>query len=251
MRLLLNRGVQINVKDGEDDKCPLYHAVGVSNEKAVEFLLKHGANENYRYKGGAPILHAAVKKNEAGIVEALLKYGASVNNENCNLQITPLYHACKSDNAEMVELLLRYGAKVTSQVKNVCPLKFVAETERLQFLELMLKNAINDLSIYEMTEVLSRAAANGNAKVVDVLMKHGLSLKSTNYKYYLMSSLHASVKKGHYDVIEILLNYGADVDACDVNSWSALHNAVKHENQRVVMLLLDKGADINFAGTAN
>jgi ankyrin repeat protein len=49
---------------------------------------------------------------------------------------------------------------------------------------------------------------------------------------------------GHLQLVEALLNKGADVNATDVTGWTPLHAAAYHGDSQVVRLLLDRGATI-------
>ena len=55
--------------------------------------------------------------------------------------------------------------------------------------------------------------------------------------------LHFAVEKGFLNVIEVLLDKGADINAFGM--WTPLHYAVAHGQHGVISLLLEGGADIN------
>ena len=47
------------------------------------------------------------------------------------------------------------------------------------------------------------------------------------------------------ECIELLLRYGADVNACDAECWTPLHTAVCAGHCDCIKLLVDSGADLN------
>ena len=59
--------------------------------------------------------------------------------------------------------------------------------------------------------------------------------------------LHHASGMGLVDNVELLLRYGADVDATDQRGWTALHCAAVTEQIHVMEQLLGAGAELNFA----
>ena len=53
-------------------------------------------------------------------------------------------------------------------------------------------------------------------------------------------------KNSQEDVVELLLNHGADIDAADQNGRTALHRGCVHPYLVVAQLLLEHGADMHY-----
>jgi cytohesin len=62
--------------------------------------------------------------------------------------------------------------------------------------------------------------------------------------------LYVAVDENHLDVAKVLIAKGADVNAKGNNGKTALHSAVKNRNKDMVQLLLDKGAEVDFFAAA-
>src|SRR5207248_569371 len=56
-------------------------------------------------------------------------------------------------------------------------------------------------------------------------------------------------RRRHVEMVKLLLENGADVDAKDYYGWTALHIAAESGDEALVRLLLDKGADPNTKRT--
>ncbi|MHC4662889.1 MAG: ankyrin repeat domain-containing protein [Planctomycetota bacterium] len=65
---------------------------------------------------------------------------------------------------------------------------------------------------------------------------------------YPVTMLQLAVSNGHYDIIELLITKGADVQACG-SAASPLHLAVYENRKNIVLLLLSNGADLNAKNT--
>jgi hypothetical protein len=60
--------------------------------------------------------------------------------------------------------------------------------------------------------------------------------------------LLAAISKGdlNYPIVQILLEYGANINQCDYHNTSPLYLAIKERNTRIANLLLEYGADTNI-----
>jgi ankyrin repeat protein len=76
---------------------------------AVRALIGQKVDVNAPGKDGTPALHWAVRGNDLGTAELLLRAGANPKLAN-RYGVTPLFLACSNGNAEMIRLLLDAGA---------------------------------------------------------------------------------------------------------------------------------------------
>ncbi|KAI3318545.1 hypothetical protein HD806DRAFT_526288 [Xylariaceae sp. AK1471] len=108
---------------------------------------------------------------------------------------------------------------------------------------------------------LTIAAEAGHDVVVQLLLNHGADFESeVNGKTSLWLLLNKGAKLGitnggfplsdaarygHEDIVQLLLNAGADINAADIVNGTPLHCAMTHGHKSIVRLLLDAGADVN------
>jgi ankyrin repeat protein len=57
--------------------------------------------------------------------------------------------------------------------------------------------------------------------------------------------LHAALAKGHFEIVELLLDRNADPHLCDDNGKAPLHSASLNGHVEVVKILLDRSVDVN------
>jgi len=177
-----------------------------------------------------PNLHAAasdiadaVMKGNKDAVRSLLARKVDVNAPQID-GTTALHWAVLADDLDTADLLIRAGAKVS-----------VANREGVIPMQL--------------------AAINGNAAMLDKLIKAGADPNSSLTKYGDTPLMMAS-KTGKTDAIKVLLDGGAQVNAKE--SWgntTALMWAVSEQHPSAVKMLIDRGADVNarsnFVPSAN
>ena len=94
------------------------------------------------------------------------------------------------------------------------------------------------------TSALHWAADLGDVRTVDLLLKAGATLKSTNR--YGATPFGLATSKGHAAVIERFLQAGEDANAV-VNGESVLMQAARSGSVDAVKALLAKGAQVNVA----
>lgn len=96
---------------------------------------------------------------------------------------------------------------------------------------------------------LGIAAVFGQTKAAASLLEHGAEInamsRSTKPFVPQNTALHAALAGRNWDVAELLVDRGADVNSIDNRGLAPLHNAVFGGNAQVVALLLIKGAEVN------
>jgi ankyrin repeat protein len=59
------------------------------------------------------------------------------------------------------------------------------------------------------------------------------------------TALHAASAKGHFEIVQLLLNSDADPNLCDDDGEALLHSASQNGHVEVMKILLDRGVDMN------
>ncbi|KAI0320597.1 ankyrin repeat-containing domain protein [Amylostereum chailletii] len=91
--------------------------------------------------------------------------------------------------------------------------------------------------------VLQAAAWAGHLEIVHLLLDHGADVNARGGKYG--TAVQAAAYKGRLDVVHLLLERGADVNAHGGEYGMALHAAAFGGSLDVLRLLLEHGADLN------
>ena len=96
---------------------------------------------------------------------------------------------------------------------------------------------------------LVSASAGGHKDVVQILLENGADVNMAGG--YDGSALATASAFDHKDVVQILLENGADVNMAGGGYGSALASASANGDKDVVQILLENGADVNMAGGGN
>ena len=90
---------------------------------------------------------------------------------------------------------------------------------------------------------LHLAARNGNSLTVQALLQAGESI-DTCYEPFNYTALHEAAMSGHSNVIEVMLDHKANIEAGDTTRWTALHWAASEGHVDAVRMLCQRGANI-------
>lgn len=225
-----------------------------SSLKILAMLLGAGASPNIQNQLGYGVLHSVFVYggiagigmdivNIGDIVAMLLKYSANANLEDfegCN----PLHHAVREPNmASVAELLLQAGAKInTKDRRGMTPLHHIFDLDDEEMVNLLLhhEGSINEKDV-NGTTVLSSAVLVGNEFIVELLLRDPrteINLGDLNG----ITPLHLAAAYKRIAVCEILIAYGADVNALDAWNATPLHYAAYGGTPEIVSLLLQANA---------
>ena len=172
--------------------------------------------------------------------ESSINSGANVNSDE-NL-VTPLSNACSQLHPECVLLLLSRGANVINSVNQLTYLAEVVGSRRYIPVDITI-DAFNELidRICECVRCLltydfnidrksvgdrSRTAlmySTWNVRITNTLLKAGADVNIVDI--FNISTLHIAVSLRHVDVMVVLLDSGAYIDALDDHGRTPLHYA--------------------------
>ncbi|KAH0559391.1 hypothetical protein GP486_004095 [Trichoglossum hirsutum] len=89
---------------------------------------------------------------------------------------------------------------------------------------------------------LQIASLYGHCDIVKLLMENGAEVEAKDG--YRSPSLHMAAQEGHEAVVELLVKKGANVEVKDMFEYTSLHRAAQRGHEAVVELLVKKGANV-------
>lgn len=244
---LLRKGVDVDTNSAYFG-FPLRAAVGRGHVEVVRFLLEHGANVGntgglaLHCSGEDTALQAASRRDDDTIVRLLTEpiYGlqtAGVAYENAIL------NAVRHGNVNLVNYMLHRCNSANLKVLQSEMLVVAAGSGHLQLVQMMLDNGIDANYVgIGYTHVLTQAAGNGHALIVSLLLEKGALFYSNDHD---KGALNWAARYGHEDVVQVLLDHGADVNTDSGSGFqNPLYEAAMRQHVGMMRFLLDRGADI-------
>ncbi|KAL7297169.1 hypothetical protein TKK_0009586 [Trichogramma kaykai] len=247
-RMLLLNGADVNdiICDLDENRwTPLHLAVKNKDEKMVKVLLEYNAYVNAKEDHYRTPLHIASISKCQEIAKILLNAGADISDVD-KLGQTPLHLAIKIDDEKMVEFLLAHGASVFARRKDGknC-LHFASEIRSPNIAKILLKRGVDmHDTTHDGRTVLHFAAKKGAKETIELFLQLGMDV-DLKTRVDGFTPLYYAVKKRHAQVAEYLLYHGADINVPVKIYQTLLRVAVYDMNKDMVELLLNWNADIN------
>ncbi|KAK0707182.1 ankyrin repeat-containing domain protein [Apiosordaria backusii] len=227
--LLARRDTNVNIRSGYDDlTCvtPMYLACREDRSNYVEkFLTRHADLDVPCLENGSTALWIACSRGHQCIARILTTFGATIDAADSEGR-TPLWMAAIGDHAFCVRLLLDekadYGPGASHENRTVLwKAASMGHTDSVRALTMYFRHErlVHDILLQEtdteeQTGALWIAAKNGHKSVVQVLIDFGMDIDSTGH--YGQTPLWIAARHGHAETVSILLREGADKEARDV-----------------------------------
>ena len=153
-----------------------------------------------------------------------------------------MYAALHGD-AQSVKLLLDHGAD-PNDVNKIGATALLWGSGDIEKVRLLLKHGANPNVQSDLgnTPLIMAAAYPKSTSVVEMLLQHGANLKAKNKRG--VTALRSAVIAGDAQTVRLLLGKGAVLDA-DEDSSSDISIAAGRGYKDIVEMLLDHGADPN------
>jgi ankyrin repeat protein len=198
-----------------EGEAPIHVAAFAGNLEIVKRLIEE-KEMDVNHQGDTsfgPLVAACVSGHRN-----VAKYLLSVDRVRVNLRsefgITPLIAAAKAGNQDMCRILLEHGALVNFQAWGDTALMIAAKFGRLSTVQILLKKGAD-------TEIVNR------------------------YKGTALLAAATCLEEHSQDVVELLVRWGANVDAQDRDGNTALHMAAQTGDIDMVRLLIAKKARVS------
>ncbi|GIY06390.1 hypothetical protein CDAR_505911 [Caerostris darwini] len=224
-------------------KC-LFNPIKAGDIKKVLQFIANGVNPNHKFnthKNNTP-LHIAAYYGFTSIVHALLMYGASIDAINDDLE-TPLILAVEKNQLEVVQYLIHAGAQVDVKNENGLTAFHVAcKNNYKEIAELLYKTGKFDVNIQDDGgwTPLVWACEKNCVDVVQWLVNLGADPNVRDNEEN--TALHWAACSGSCKILEIILNNGCYINFVNQRGDSALHIAARKDNFTCVQLLLKRNA---------
>ena len=250
VQLLLDHGADPNCRDQEGWSA-IHWAVEQGHLEIFYALLNHAADINAISSYGTSPLHCAANGGHTNIVSELLRQGADPLKATCH-GWTPLYHAAFMGHDDTAQILLIAGGIDSSSSQDNhgwSVLHLAALGKHLRTIEVLIDNPIVSES-----RLLCDDSGLTAEEWLDELDSHRLkTIRNLAFKKSRccrpITHLRHAAYHGNVVMIEILLKEGCDINSTDSGNRTALYHAARKGDNAVLNILLSNNADPNILPT--
>jgi ankyrin repeat protein len=244
---LLSKGVDIN-STNTTLSTPLHVAIANKQDGAAKLLIEKGADVSKKDSRGNTPLHAVVYSNQKEIAELLITKGAELESRN-QQNYTPLSALTRSTKSfEVAEVFVRRGANINAPwTDGATPLNYAAMYSDNRVVDLLLDNKADfDTTEENLRFLVSSAANKGHVRLFNrILEKCGDSIfKDQEENKSLMRN---AIISGSIELVKLLQSKKILLDISpSITGATPLHSIASNPNAIEMMeFLLNNGADIN------
>lgn len=248
---------------------PLHFAVESNNEAVINKLLDYNPDLDVKDKNGNTALHVAMKITNSKLIE-LMKKASAENKAHRRSLITTLV-TC--DNENTVDLLTQHNITINAEDLDYELLTAVvnkeSKSQRRDLLNHLLRSPIPEIK----EKIMCIAAENNSCRIVDLALAYGANInyqedskKSIIYTAVERSNmrivrhilcrlskksicdpelLHTALRKSSKAIIELFLQFDADVNATNKEGITLFQQAIVSSQTPIAKLLAERGANIN------
>ncbi|KAI1767447.1 hypothetical protein GGR53DRAFT_463345 [Hypoxylon sp. FL1150] len=272
VELLVERGVSLTI-DRDDLEAPLAQAALLSDISMFEYLIEKYADKlppeeyskalvkaaeagrvdvfnrlldfEYSQENFQDALRAAVNEWNWDIVTIILEKRAGLN---CDALFYEVATGTEPQD-KLLDVVWEYANGSIDQEMLNKSLYDATDREKESTVKLLLENykANPNATGEEYGNALTAAAYDGTINIIQLLLDAGADVNAPEGW-----AIQTAAAEGHYDVVELLLKRGADVNAFTKNenfeAGTALQGACEAGRTDIVTLLLEHNADPNLGG---
>uniref|UniRef100_A0A1B0CGM8 Putative ankyrin n=1 Tax=Lutzomyia longipalpis TaxID=7200 RepID=A0A1B0CGM8_LUTLO len=241
-----------NLKDSNGDS-PLSLALALAKKDLVPALIDGGADVNDRNGQDLTLLHQAILKEDAITAIFLLSQGADMN-ALTGEQESPLQLAIHCSLPTVVDALCTRGVSLSApDGKGESPLWSALEMEKYDIAEVLVRHGV-DTDCWGpgpdgcLQTLLHRAIDENKDDAAIFLIKSRCDVDSPRQPgpdgqggdeaRDKASPLHLCSQWGLVNVLQTLIDHGANVNAVDCNNKTPLHVAIENQHDEMIGILL-------------
>ena len=269
-RILAENGAIDDLSDPPDPDATAFFRAAYSFDATVlsKLLVKNPGLTGAQDTAGRTALHEAGTNGAAGVIRVLLEAGVDVNLEDDSGR-TAIQRAALHRQPEACLLLKDGGASV--DILTACHLGWADDVRRIVENDpaqasvsrdgTPLIESVCEAGWLQVGKVLVESGAPvdiftacslGMHKRVEQFLERDPSLVGAKRRLFEYEPLHCGAECGHPEVVELLLEAGADVNGCNGWKFTPLHLAVIGAREQrlteahfqIARLLIERGANV-------
>ncbi|WP_300758779.1 ankyrin repeat domain-containing protein [uncultured Brachyspira sp.] len=242
-KLIESKSLDVNYNleiDEYSKSTPLIKAIEYKQTDIINYLLENNADVNLTLGYSTPLTEAMYDEE---LVRKLIDLGADVN-LTTESGFTPLMASAGRHNIAIAELLIEKGADIEAKDDDgINALVYASTYNNEEMVKFLLKKGADANTVCEIENEhidisptpLMNAAYRGNTNIINMLLENGADINYTTD--YGMTALMMAASFNQFEAAKVLLENNADTSVTDEYGRTALDLAKLEEHNDIVELL--------------
>ncbi|MDA1675517.1 ankyrin repeat domain-containing protein [Bacillus cereus group sp. TH152-1LC] len=246
---LLNNEIDLEIKNSKGYTLFLYAATREKYTVQLELILQHQKEkvQQQAHKQHSNALIIATLNNNLEGTKVLLRHGFDINIQGIPGQgETPLTISARNNNFDLVQFLVANGANINSKnYAKTTSLMYATQNQNIEMVRFLIENNAEINEVGSNGSALKKALLSNADEIIKLLIENGADIKKVCSG--LEPALNISAQEGNIDMMNYLIEKGADVEWACGKGVTALIAACSSAGCKteVLELLLSKGANIH------
>lgn len=247
VQLLIESGAELNACTSRGESALLLAAWG-GHAQVVQELLEKGANLHLTDECGRPPISLAAKGGFTNCIQLLVQHGASIL--NCGQGDSILHCAVTSGRIDLLEKFVAMGVPIDhpndqgQTALHACIIHRSGDSGRIAQKLVALGANVHATDCRGYTPLVG-AVIKEQMDVIELLIQHGSSTDLPAFD----DAMVTAVTQCSTNCVRKLIELGANVNARNAKDGTLLESAVKFERLDMIELLVQHGADLELPGS--
>ncbi|KAM7539998.1 hypothetical protein Aperf_G00000025341 [Anoplocephala perfoliata] len=243
---LIDSMVNVDLFEDDHTTTPVILAVAHGRHDALTLLIQRNAQLDKLDQRSLGVLHMAAIMNDVISAEKIVAGGLSINDDILNNHPSPFWFAAALGNLEMVLFFMKYCVSIPRRARNsrISPLILAAKNGHFEVVEYL----FNEGDIYgeELYIAMCNACMFCHYDVVRLLLSKGVPPYVDHLRTF-HPPLCSAAATGDRQMVDLILSFGGSVNVEDGDGVTPLMRAAEHGHYNIAELLLARGSDVNHA----
>lgn len=236
VKVLLKNNAHPNVEVLPSKRTPLLVAAKNGCWPIMSLLLDAGANIDAKDANGADVLMLALSSRVFEAVKLIVERHFAITNH-----LKALRFCIMIDMMDILQYLLEKGIYPLWDINDGI-INYISKRNNAGAFKVIVDYWLKTTNIHNDSNFFVFTAKLGNYEALKYLIEKGWDVNKPNYK--MRMAIHAA--QPYPDVVELLIQHGADVNALDSHMRTPLMESIRVSSISSMIILLNHGANPNM-----
>jgi len=243
VKFLVDSGADIEALSDWDDT-PLFCAAETSDIELIQYLFRLGVNRDTTDRYNRTFASHAAARSDVKMMQFLVESGIDVHAYKDDDGNTLLHYAAINYDISVMKYLIDLGLDPHAKTIHYRqPIHSAACSGCIEAVRYLVSLGADINAIDRYGSMLLHLT--GDIRIARFLIDAGADIEAEEDNYGGGMPLHSAASKNHPRLAEMLLNAGANIEACDeYEKETPLHIAAGYGNSEAAKFLIDSGANL-------